>query len=138
MAKSQIEQEIQARTEAFAAELSVLIRKAALEAVEAALAGSGVAAPSRRGKKSATAKKATKKKATRKKRGRRNAADIEALATQVHEFVMANKGSRLEEISAGIGVPSKELKRPVTDLLAAKALRKEGQKRGTKYFAKKA
>jgi hypothetical protein len=136
MAKSQIENEIQARTEAFAAELSVLIRKAALEAVESALAGSSTTAPARRGKKVAS-KKTTKKKATRKKRGRRSAEDIEALAGQVHQFVMANKGSRLEEISAGIGVASKELKRPVTDLLAAKALRKEGQKRGTKYFAKK-
>ena len=137
MPKSQIEAQIEARTEAFAAELSALIRQAALEAVEAALAGSTAAPAPRRGRKPAAKKRATKKKAAPKKRGRRSAADIEALAAQVHQFVKANKGSRLEEISAGIGVASKELKRPVTDLLAAKALRKEGQKRGTKYFAKK-
>jgi hypothetical protein len=49
--------------------------------------------------------------------------------------VRANPGSRLEQIAAGLRTGSQELKLPVIKLLAAKTLRKTGQKRGTQYFA---
>ncbi len=68
-------------------------------------------------------------------RVRRSAEDLDALAASVHAEVQSNPGLRVEEISAAIGVPSKELKRPVQMLLADGKLRTEGQKRGTQYFA---
>ena len=49
--------------------------------------------------------------------------------------VKSNQGHRLEEISAALRTPSKDLKRPVALLLETKKLKKRGQKRGTKYFA---
>jgi hypothetical protein len=65
----------------------------------------------------------------------RHHGNIEALAGKVLAHVKANAGHRLEQISAGLKIASKELKRPVATLLETKKLRTEGQKRGTKYFA---
>ena len=39
-------------------------------------------------------------------------------------------------MSKALSIPSKDLKRPVADMMDAKMLRKTGAKRGTKYFAK--
>ena len=55
----------------------------------------------------------------------------DAILTHVRQ----NPGQRIEEISREIGVASADLKHPVTLLLEAKSLRREGQRRGTKYFA---
>ena len=41
-------------------------------------------------------------------------------------------GSRLESIGRGMGVATAGLQRPIQGLLAAGALRTEGQKRGTR------
>jgi hypothetical protein len=49
-------------------------------------------------------------------------------------YVKANEGQRLEEIGKGLGVATKELKLPVLKLLAAKAIKTTGAKRGTRYF----
>jgi hypothetical protein len=49
--------------------------------------------------------------------------------------VRSNPGQRLEEIGRALWGPTKGLKRPVSNLMEGGALRTEGQKRGTKYFA---
>jgi hypothetical protein len=41
----------------------------------------------------------------------------------------------LEQIAAGLGTASHDLKLPVIKLLGSKTLRKTGEKRGTMYFA---
>ena len=71
---------------------------------------------------------------TRKKRGgRRSAEDIAALQASVLAHIAANADQRLEEISAAMGVPSKELKRPIANLLESGEVTKKGEKRGTRY-----
>ncbi len=102
-------------------------------------------------KKRATKKRSTKKRATKKRstkaagakgtgrRGRprrQSDAVLARLAGRVTQFVTKNPGARLEEISAALKTPSKDLKRPVSDMLDSKQLRKSGEKRGTKYFVK--
>lgn len=152
-----ISQQIQARVESFAAELTSLIRRAAMESVQEALSGA-MGAPARRGpgrprgSKSAKAAKApaatrrkrgakkakTAKKAGRRaKGGRRSEEQIAALGKSIVEFVSANPGKRLEQIGEGMKVPTADLKRPIANLLAAKALRTTGRKRGTMYFVTK-
>jgi hypothetical protein len=129
---------IQERVDAFAQELSALIRQAAVESVEQAL--SGAAAPVRKKAGGRPARKATAKKARTKgaggKRIRRSPEELEALAGTVTGFLKKNPESSLEEISAGVEIPSAELKKPIADMLAAKALKKKGQKRGTRYSVK--
>ena len=69
------------------------------------------------------------------KRIRRTQAALDADKAALLSYVSSNPGQRLEEISVGMRVDSKHLKRPVTLLLGEKKLRKEGQRRGTRYFA---
>jgi|GEM_PF-773790 len=134
--RSNVDAQIQDRIQAFTAELSDLVKAAAMDAVQEALGGQASSAARRPTPKKAASRKATKR-AGSGKRIRRSAEDLEALSGQLVAYVKANPGARLEEISAGMGIASKDLKRPVTLLLEAKKLRKTGQKRGTQYFAGK-
>jgi hypothetical protein len=60
---------------------------------------------------------------------------VERIAAKVLAHVKANQGHRLEEIGVALKVPTKDLKRPVANLLEAKKLRTTGHMRGTKYVA---
>jgi len=128
-----IDDQIQDRIQTFTAELSALVKQAALEAVQEALGGQ-LSAGSPKARKPAPLGQKTIKPARKGKRIRRTSEDIEKLSNTVISFVGQNPGTRLEGISAGIGIESRELKKPVADLLAAKQLKKEGQKRGTTYW----
>jgi len=138
MPKDSIEAQIQERVSAFVEELGGLVRQAALEAVQEVLAGEAPAAPSRRtgGRKKKAARKGapSKSKAAGGKRIRRSAADLKAISGDIIAFVKANQGSGAGAIAKGLGVATKELKRPVDELLEGKKLRKEGERRATKYF----
>ena len=135
MPKATIEEQIQTRVQAFSSELSELVRAAALEAVEQVLGGqtapliAGTALGGRGARASARAAGAPGK------RIRRTQAALESDKAALLSYVSSNPGQRLEEISAGMKIDSKHLKRPVTLLLEEKVLSKEGQRRGTRYFA---
>jgi hypothetical protein len=129
MPRPSIEEQIQQRVEAFTQELSQLVRQAALEAVEEAIrgemAGGGAARPA--------ARRAGAARVSGGRGGRRSAEDIAALQAQVLTHITANPGQRLEEISAGMAIPSKELKRPIANLLESGEVTKKGERRGTRY-----
>lgn len=131
-----IEADLRSRVDAFVADLTEIIHRAALESVQEAIAGTiGTSAPSRRrsGRPRKTAKKATGRP-SRGGRVRRSSEDLEQLSGAFLAYVQANPGQRLEEIGAGMGTDTKELKRPVQLLLESGSVRTEGQRRGTKYF----
>ena len=48
----------------------------------------------------------------------------------------SNPGQRLEEIGRAMKTDTAVLKRPMALLLAAKKVKTQGKKRGTKYFPK--
>jgi hypothetical protein len=170
-----IDDEIRSRTEAFATNLAVLVRQAALEAVGAALgagatralgAGATAAAPvqvtAKRGRgrprKSAAVAPAPTPPATptakaspaataRGARGAKSAAaprraagekrppaELEKLIEKLGEYIKAHPGVRMEVMAKAIGTPARELRFPVTKLIASKKIRAQGQKRGTEYF----
>jgi hypothetical protein len=142
-----LDYEIRARIDAFAAELATLVRQSAVEAVRGAL-GDGTAAPRRRGpgrprKSSAPAKRGPSRppkvsKAPRGRRGRPSRLSPEVVAKTaelVHAHVQANPGQRMEEISAALRTPTADLTAATTALLAEGKVRREGQRRGTRYYA---
>lgn len=142
MALHTTDQDIKNRINSFLTELSGLVRKAALEAVHEVLAGTGTTRRRRGpGRPRGTAKRrpgrprTTAVRAKSARGGKRTSEQVEAMAARVLAHVKANAGHRLEQISQGIRVATKELKLPVIKLIAAKKLRTEGRKRGTKYFA---
>jgi hypothetical protein len=132
MSASTVHEDIQSRIQAFLAELSGLVRKSALEAVHEAL-GEG-AAPKRRGRPRGAVPRARRAVAGAGKRVRRSAEDLEKIAARVLAHVKSNAGHRLEQIGAALATDTAVLKRPIANLLAAKQIRTEGRKRGTKYF----
>lgn len=92
--------------------------------------------PATRPGRHAKATKTTLKKAGKRGgRVRRSSEDLEKLSGSFLAYVKAHPGQRLEEIGAGMGTATSELKRPVQLLLEAGSLSTQGQRRGTKYFA---
>jgi hypothetical protein len=138
--KQSIDEQIHTRIDLFVKELSALVREAAVEAVADALQEGRAPSPQRR---KAAPRKAAKRKTTRKtsakktpkKRVRRSAEDIAQMGERVLAYVKANSGTRMEAIAKALRKDTKDLRRSVQELIAAKKLRTKGQKRGTEYFA---
>lgn len=126
--------DIEARVQAFVADLEGLVRVAALEAVQKALGEGGGTG---RGKKAAGAAPAAggaPKAKARKKGQKRTPEELEALEGQLDAFVNANPGQRIEEIGKALGIATSELTRPMKKLLEGGKVRSTGQRRATKYF----
>ncbi len=129
MAKTDIDSKVRGLVEAFASDLTALIRESAFDTVRAAL---GDSAPSgRRGSKPAaggTARRSLPKGA------KRPPGEISKLTARLLEYVKGHKGERIEQVAKGMGVSTRELNLPVKKLIADKAIRTKGHKRATQYF----
>jgi hypothetical protein len=77
---------------------------------------------------------ATKVVRARAKGAKRTGEELEALTKNVLSYVKRNPGQRVEQIAAGLGSTTKELALPIIKL--GKALKTQGQRRGTKYSAR--
>jgi hypothetical protein len=117
-----LQNQVNARVEAFVAEITELARAAAYQALSAGLdtpiAGGRGAAVAIRGRKG----------------GKRTAVEIAQMADAFLAHVAANPGQRMEHIAKELGLPTPELTLPVKKLLADGKLRVEGQKRATEYY----
>ncbi len=142
-----IDASLRAQIGEFLVRVDSLVRRAALAAVQDAMA-EGAPAPTRRGRRrrgarktrrASSARKATRAQKSarpaRSRRVRRSPADLDKLASTILAYVRSHPGSRLEEIGRGLKRPTSVLKRPAARLLADGQVRTEGQKRGTRYFA---
>jgi hypothetical protein len=137
MAKNSVNDRIRSRVEAFAEELSTLIRDSAMETVREALGGGGTA-PRRgaRGARAAAPSAPVRGGGRREKGQKRDPGEIERLTGRLLDYVKGNAGQRIEQIAAGMGTVTKELNLPVKKLIAQKSLKTKGQKRATQYFAR--
>lgn len=70
------------------------------------------------------------------KGAKRDPQAIEALTEVLHKYVARHPGERIEKISVGLGISTRELRLPMTKLLATKAVKTRGQKRATTYSTK--
>jgi hypothetical protein len=68
---------------------------------------------------------------TRGKGGKRTPEELEALTKNVLSHIKRHPGQRVEQIAAALGTTTKELALPIIKL--GKALKTQGQRRGTKY-----
>ncbi|HEV8244453.1 MAG TPA: hypothetical protein VGP93_01665 [Polyangiaceae bacterium] len=139
MANNEIQQLIQS----FAAQLEAAAKKAALEQVLATLGGSMPA--TKRGRGPGRPKGSTNKLAAAvapsataimpvRKGKRRTAEDVEAMGTTLVDYVKANPGQRADEIAKALRTDVGTMRLPMQALLAAKKVKTQGQRRGTKYF----
>lgn len=130
-----IEQKLQAIIDRFVGEITDLVREAALESVQSALAGGAAKAAPRRKTKKAAARKSPARKATRKtgKRVRRSAADLRATADAILAFIKANDGCAMSDISSAMRQAPIKLRPAIQILINEGSARTTGAKRGTKY-----
>lgn len=132
---SSIDKRIRESIESFVDELSTMVRRAAVEAVQEALAvpagpaRRGAARSGRAGPTSARARNA----ARRAKRSPNALAEVEAALL---EEITVSPGRRIEAIGKSLGIPTKELNLPIKKLLATKKIKKKGEKRATEYYVR--
>jgi hypothetical protein len=159
-----IDDEIRSKTETFVSSLTVLIRRAALESVSAALGGGAVPAAVviavKRGRgrprkvaavavaarapaavqaarPAPAARAPAGRKAVAQKRApgeKRPPGELARLTDRLGDYIKAHAGLRIEPIGKALSIPTKDLSLPIKKLLAAKKIRSEGQKRATEYF----
>ncbi|MEQ1728365.1 MAG: hypothetical protein ABL982_08270, partial [Vicinamibacterales bacterium] len=108
-----------------------VIRRTALESVQAALGGDVAAAPRRgpgRPRGSTPVRRAAKG-------GKRDAASLDEMGAAILAFVQANPGLGAIEIAEAVQTDVGTIRLPMQKLLADRKVRTQGQRRGTKYFA---
>jgi hypothetical protein len=115
--------QVNARVEAFVAEITELARAAAYQTLSSALDGGQLVSgrgttPILRGRRG----------------GKRTADEIAQMADAFFAHVTANPGQRMEHIARELGLATPELTLPVRKLLADGKLRVDGQKRATQYY----
>ncbi len=158
--------EIRARIDAFAADLTALVQKAALESVMTALGGvaptvavaakaapAKAAAPKAAPKKAAPVKAAPVKaappraekpalplkpptRAARPVGAKRPPEELAATVAKLGAYVAKNPGLGIEAIGKALATPTKDLALPVKKLLATGKIKVTGEKRATRYFPK--
>lgn len=67
-------------------------------------------------------------------RPRRAEAELKGLAERLHAVVEADPGIGMTRIAATIGVPPRELERPMIQLKLARRVRSVGRRQSTRYF----
>jgi hypothetical protein len=88
----------------------------------------------RKARRAAAAVNAAPRAKARAKGGKRTPEELEALTQNVLVHIKKNPGQRVEQIAAALGTRTKELALPIIKL--GKALKTQGQRRGTKYTAR--
>ncbi len=129
MKPTSLDHQIHSRISSFAAELSALVKQAALESVHAALGG-GTPTAAKRGRPKGS-KNAAKRGPGRPKSSATGSVD----ADKILAHVRANPGVQSSEIASAFRLSVADARDALTKLMASKAVRREGQKRGSRYFA---
>ena len=122
----------------FAQAVLAAIRQASLEDI---LAESGRGSTRSSAAPKASSAPAAAPAAARKRRGgrlaRRSPEQIAAVVDSIVSALQkASSGLRSEQLQKTLGLDKKEITGPLNEALAAKKIRKTGQKRSTTYFAK--
>ena len=119
----------------FATSVLEVIRQTSLEELlgERGLPGAG--AVSRARGFDPAAGKASRPSRSTGRLPRRSADDIAKTVSQIAALLKKHKGGlRAEQIRAALGLQPKEMPRPLSEGVKARAFKKKGQKRATTYF----
>jgi hypothetical protein len=121
---SDIHRQITQRIDGFIADIHELARKAALETLAAVL-NDRFAQPHRAHRPPPT---------TRPPGTKRTVAELVYLRNALLEHIAQHPGQRMEELTAALGVPRRELNLPLRKLVAEGRLHSRGHKRATTYY----
>jgi len=123
---SDVHDRIEECIEAFAADMSEIVRRVAFDSVSRALAGQPAIAPAAT---SASGRGGMQRNGTKRTRDQ-----IARTIIALENHLRATPGRRMEELSGDLGLSSRELALPLRRLVETGRVRAEGQKRATRYF----
>ncbi len=130
---SDFQNEMNRTVQGFVAQITELVRRAAINTLESAPRGRARS----NGASPAAAAQGATGRAGGSRGAKRPAADLEMLSKKFCDFVKAHPALRIEQINKELGTTTKDLALPIRKLIAEKAIRTKGQKRSTTYFAGK-
>lgn len=133
--------DIRERVDAFVADIEGLIRDAIRTRFAEAL-GDAPPAPRRPGRPAkaavapaAPAAAAAPVRAAKRKKGqKRSPAELKKIQETLFGFITKSPGKRIEEINKSLGTTTADLSRPLAKLIAGKKVRRQGEKRASRYF----
>lgn len=128
-----IEEQIEQRIRAFADELRALIREAAHQAIDDALGAASTQPSSPRRSNAKPASSKTRRRPS-PKGTRRTTDQMQCDLDALREHLRRHPGTTALEISAALGMATREITRPVKKLIAAGEVRKAGVKSNTRYY----
>ena len=149
---TEIEQRINDLVSSFVNEITRLARQAAVDTLQAALAGTGGTTVSdirvagkRRGRPPGSGASTSNASSgggggggggggRRAKGAKRPAGEISETKNTVYQYIKSNPGQRIEQINKTLGTKTSDLSLPLKKLLSEGAVRSEGARRATKYF----
>jgi hypothetical protein len=127
--------EIQGLVDAFVGQLSTLVRRSALEQVQAALQSAVGGAPARGRKAGRRGPKPARAAKRGAGGGKRSPEQVGAVSEKLLAFVKKNPGLRGEQISKALKTTTGAIRLPMQKLIAKKKIKTKGQRRGTTYHA---
>jgi hypothetical protein len=133
-------QEIESLVSDFANQVSIVMRRSALEQVLAALGGDG--APVKRGPgrprgSTNVAKRGPGRPAgSKNKRGKRTTEGVAEMGERLLSYVKSKPGLRADQIAKVFHTDSKTIRLPMQRLIALKKIKTKGQRRGMSYFVR--
>jgi len=122
---SDFETEIEKVVRGFVAQVADLARRAALETLSTALGSSDKRSSSAASRAPATGRG-----------GRRRSGEMDQMRDTILDHVKKNPGLRTEQLGKALGATTKELARPIRQLVSEGSLKTKGQRRGMQYFVK--
>lgn len=116
-------------------ELTVLVRQAAADVVSQTLVGAE-APRTRGGARTRGAPRISQPKtaANGSSRIRRSPRQLAQQSRRLREHVQKHPGERMEQIATALGSSTKDLRRPMQQLIDEGAVRREGERRASRYF----
>jgi hypothetical protein len=142
-----IDDEIRARTEAFALDLVSIISRAAVHAVSDALeipverdraasrhSQAGSPATPRNARANGAGSAGRARVARRSFGAKRPPGELAKIVERLAAHIKAHPGQRMEHIGAALGASTAELNLPMRKLLVTKRVKTTGHKRATEYY----
>lgn len=120
---------IRARIDSFVSELGDLVRQAALEAIEDALASRRLPPRERRARRTRLGQPPAEETSSDPH------TELDRLESDVLDVITLNPGLRIDAIAELVGIPRKEALPPVQRLLMESLVETKGKARSTTYYA---
>jgi hypothetical protein len=129
-----LQQRIEEQVGTFVRNVSELIRRAAIEALEQAIVVPGVAFVGGLPKGVRAERPRQKPRAAKRPAPPREPAELAALTERLYGAIAAQPGETIEVLAPTVGCPGKQLRVSIEHLLKAERVRKAGVRRSTRYF----